>query len=116
MDPAQLVSSALRQLAAQFEQSMMPKKTRSDRFNSAWTATAWLPLSIQMVIRIPDPPMNCAQPERSVEIQDAEMDLKKLAREDQESYADKAGEPAAHTGPAHSALERCEQLLPPWLC
>ena len=50
--------------------------------------------------------MNGAQPERSVEIQDAEIDLKKLAREDQESYTDKEGEPAAHTGPAHSALER----------
>jgi hypothetical protein len=49
--------------------------------------------------------MNCAQPERSAEIQDAEMDLKKLAREDQESYTDRAGEPAAHTGPAHSAFE-----------
>jgi hypothetical protein len=39
MDPVQQVSSALRQLAAQFEQSIMPKKVRSDMFNSAWRAT-----------------------------------------------------------------------------
>lgn len=32
------------------------------------------------------------------------MDLKKLAREDQGSYTDRPEEPAAHTGPAHSAL------------
>lgn len=56
--------------------------------------------------------MNGAQPEQSVEIQDAEIDLKKLAREDQESYADRAGETAAHTGPAHSALERSK--VGPW--
>jgi hypothetical protein len=35
MDPVQPVSSALRQLAAQFEQSIMPKKIRSGRFYSA---------------------------------------------------------------------------------